>query len=109
LYIQSSNARRRAAPGLTARRVLWAAANSSSAHAPLFSKCHQIVEKEEKQGAPPEKVAELIAGIVEGRAHGLRYTCGHPSQRLSAVLKRLLPGSLFQSIIASFYGLGVKK
>jgi NAD(P)-dependent dehydrogenase (short-subunit alcohol dehydrogenase family) len=94
--------------GFTASRVLAAAANSTSAYAPLFSRCHQIVEKEEKQGAPPEKVAELIARIVEGRANSLRYTSGHPSQRLSAVLKRLLPGSVFQSIIASFYGLAKK-
>jgi NAD(P)-dependent dehydrogenase (short-subunit alcohol dehydrogenase family) len=91
--------------GFTASRALAAAANSSSAYGGLFSKCMQIVEKEEKQGAAPEVVAQLINRIVEGNAKGLRYSCGHASQRLSAVLVNLLPGRVFQGIIASFYGL----
>jgi hypothetical protein len=43
---------------------------------------------------------------VDGKARGPRYTCGHFLQRLSAVLKRLLPGGLFEKIIGSFYGIG---
>ena len=91
--------------GFTASRVLVAAHNSSSAYADSFTGCMRIVEKEESQGVRPEVVAELVSRIVAGKAKGLRYTCGHLSQRLSAVLKRLLPGRLFTRIIASFYGL----
>jgi NAD(P)-dependent dehydrogenase (short-subunit alcohol dehydrogenase family) len=92
--------------GFTARRVCASAASANSAYAGLFTKCLETVEKEEKQGIAPEAVAQLVGRIVEGRANGIRYTCGHPSQRLSAVLERLLPAKLFQSIIGSFYGLG---
>jgi NAD(P)-dependent dehydrogenase (short-subunit alcohol dehydrogenase family) len=89
--------------GFTGSRVLAAAAGPSSAYAAAFSKCMGIVEKEEGQGVPPELVAKLVCQIVEGKAKGQRYTVGHFSQRLSAVLKRLLPGRLFESIIADFY------
>jgi NAD(P)-dependent dehydrogenase (short-subunit alcohol dehydrogenase family) len=94
--------------GFTGSRVLAAAADSSSPYTGQFSKCMQIVEKEESKGVPPEAIARLICSIVEGTAKGPRYTCGQVSQRASAVLKRLLPGRLFESIIGPFYGLGGK-
>jgi NAD(P)-dependent dehydrogenase (short-subunit alcohol dehydrogenase family) len=94
--------------GFTGSRVLAARANSTSAYAALFTKCLQIVEKEEKQGVPPEVIARLICRIAQGRGGGMRSSCGQFSQRLSAVLKRILPGRIFESIIASFYGLGSK-
>jgi NAD(P)-dependent dehydrogenase (short-subunit alcohol dehydrogenase family) len=90
--------------GFTGSRVRAAAANSSSAYDAAFSKCMKAVESEEKNGVPPEVIAKLICRIVEGKAKGPRYTCGHMLQRLSAVLKRLLPGRLFETIIGSFYG-----
>ena len=93
--------------GFTASRVLVAAHNSSSAYADQFSGCMRIVEKEESQGVRPEAVSELVLRIIAGKAKGQRYTCGHLSQRLSAVLKRLLPGRLFTRIIGSFYGLSL--
>jgi hypothetical protein len=92
--------------GFTGSRVLAKAADPTSGYAAAFSKCMAIVEKEEKKGVPPEQIAGVICRIAEGNAKGPRYTCGGASQRLSAVLKRILPGRLFESIIGSFYGLG---
>jgi len=92
--------------GFTGSRVRAAAADSSSAYTSRFSKCMGIVEKEEQHGVPPETIARLACRIIEGNAKGPRYTSGHVSQRASAVLKRLLPGRLFESIIGPFYGLG---
>lgn len=94
--------------GFTGSRVMAAAAGPSSGYSATFSKCMQIVEKEEQQGVPPESIAKLVSGIIEGKVKGPRHTCGHFSQRLSAVLKRVLPGGLFESIIGSFYGIGGK-
>ena len=94
--------------GFTGNRVLAAAAISSLAYADAFDKCMQIVEKEEGQGVPPDVIAGLVCRIVEGKAKGPRYTSGHFLQRVSAVLKRLLPGGLFETIIGSFYGIGAK-
>jgi NAD(P)-dependent dehydrogenase (short-subunit alcohol dehydrogenase family) len=94
--------------GFTGSRVLAAAANASSAYNVAFTKCMRIVEKEEKQGVPPELIARLVCRIIEGKATGQRYTSGHFSQRLSAVLKRVLPGRLFEGIIGSFYGVNAK-
>jgi NAD(P)-dependent dehydrogenase (short-subunit alcohol dehydrogenase family) len=90
--------------GFTGSRVSAAAAGSSSAYAASFAKCMKAVESEEKNGVPPETIANVICRIVEGGAKGPRYSCGHLLQRLSAVLKRLLPGGLFEKIIGSFYG-----
>jgi NAD(P)-dependent dehydrogenase (short-subunit alcohol dehydrogenase family) len=94
--------------GFTGSRVLAAAAGPASAYAVTFANCMRIVEKEEKQGVPPESIASLVCRIIDGKAKGPRYSCGHVSKRASAVLKRLLPGALFESIIASFYGVGAK-
>ena len=94
--------------GFTGSRVLAAAAGASSAYAGPFSTCMRIVEKEEKNGVAPAQIAQAICQIVEGNAPGPRYTVGAFSQRLSAVLKILLPGRLFEIIIGSFYGLDSK-
>lgn len=91
--------------GFTGSRVSAAAANSSSAYADAFSKCMKIVEKEEAQGVSPDMIANLAYRIIEGKATAPRYTCGHFLQRVSAVLKRLLPYGLFERIIGSFYGM----
>ena len=91
--------------GFTGSRVRAARAGASSAYQERFSKCMGIVEKEEQKGVAPESIAKLVAKIVEGGAKGPRYTCGAALQRLSAVLKRILPGGLFESIIGSFYGM----
>jgi hypothetical protein len=53
----------------------------------------------------PESIARLVCHIVEGSAKSPRYTCGAALQRLSAVLKRILPGRLFETVIGSFYGM----
>jgi NAD(P)-dependent dehydrogenase (short-subunit alcohol dehydrogenase family) len=91
--------------GFTGSRVVAAAASGSSAYAGPFSTCMRIIEKEEKNGVAPARIAQTICRIVEGDAAGPRYTVGAFSQRLSAVLKILLPGILFETIIGSFYGL----
>jgi NAD(P)-dependent dehydrogenase (short-subunit alcohol dehydrogenase family) len=91
--------------GFTGSRGRCAAANPTSAYAERFSKCMSIVEKEEQHGVPPETIARLVCGIVAGNAKGPRYTCGAVMQRASAVLKRILPGRLFETIIGSFYGM----
>jgi hypothetical protein len=65
----------------------------------------KLVEREEKQGVPPEAIAKVVRRIVEGGAKGPRYSCGAALQRLTVVLKRLLPGRIFEDIIASFYGI----
>jgi NAD(P)-dependent dehydrogenase (short-subunit alcohol dehydrogenase family) len=91
--------------GFTANRTFAQAAGASSAYATQFSNCMRLVEKEEKQGVPPEAIAKVVSRIVEGSAKGPRYSCGAALQRLTVVLKRLLPGRLFEDIIASFYGI----
>jgi NAD(P)-dependent dehydrogenase (short-subunit alcohol dehydrogenase family) len=86
----------------TGRRVR---ATESSAYRDRLSRCMRAVETEEQKGVPPESIARLICNIVEGRAQGPRYTCGALIQRLSPILKRILPGRLFEKIIGSFYGM----
>jgi NAD(P)-dependent dehydrogenase (short-subunit alcohol dehydrogenase family) len=92
--------------GFTSSRTFAQAAGSSSVYATQFSNCMRLVEKEEKQGVPPEAIANAVCRIVEGGAKSPRYSCGALLQRITVVLKRLLPGRLFESIIASFYGIG---
>jgi NAD(P)-dependent dehydrogenase (short-subunit alcohol dehydrogenase family) len=91
--------------GFTGNRVLAGRATGSSAYHDRFARCMGVVENEETHGVAPEAIAKLVCKIVEGGANGPRYTCGAALQRLSAVLKRILPGRLFETIIGSFYGM----
>jgi NAD(P)-dependent dehydrogenase (short-subunit alcohol dehydrogenase family) len=91
--------------GFTGSRVRAGRATGSSAYHQSFSKCMSIVEKEEQHGVAPESIAKLVCNVVDGSASSPRYTSGAALQRLSPVLKRILPGRLFETIIGSFYGM----
>lgn len=86
----------------TRNRIVSAAANTS-VYASSFKRCLQVIEYEEARGVPPDVVARLIYRILEGPSVRLRYTCGKRSQRLVAVLKRLLPWVAFWRTIGFFY------
>jgi hypothetical protein len=64
-----------------------------------------VIEKEEAGGIPPEEIAAKVAHIVVSRRPRFRYTVGHPTQRLSAWIRRFAPWPVFERILLSFYGL----
>lgn len=58
---------------------------------------------DEDNGSYPEKLAEVVYKITKKKNPNLRYTVGKFDQRLSAILKRILPARLFEMIIRGYY------
>ena len=68
-----------------------------------FSRAIKIIEKEENGGLRPEILAKKMVHIVECRKPRLRYVVANLEQRLSVVLKRILPGNMFVNILRDYY------
>jgi NADP-dependent 3-hydroxy acid dehydrogenase YdfG len=93
------------ATGFTAARRLAAASAEGSAYRAPFLRALGQIESDEKGGVTALAAARVVARVVEDRDPPLRITVGKPDQRLAAVLQGLLPGGLFQRILADHYHL----
>ena len=60
---------------------------------------------DEQSGAGPEKIARLVHRVVNQRNPRLRYAIGPAPQRAAVWLKRLLPNSLVEYGMRTYYGL----
>ncbi len=87
---------------LTEHRKIARQYNSDSAYWSRFSKVIKEVEKAERNGESPEKLAALIEKIISSRSPRLRYRIGPSSSIIG--LKPLLPESLALKIINKYYG-----
>jgi NAD(P)-dependent dehydrogenase (short-subunit alcohol dehydrogenase family) len=61
---------------------------------------------DEQNGPGPEQVARLLYRIVNTRHPRLRYTIGPAQQRAAVWLKRLLPYSVTEYSMRTYFGLG---
>lgn len=64
-----------------------------------------IIEKDERNGIPPKRVARLLERIIEHPSPKLRYRVGSFDQKLAAALKGLVPDRLFEQILMRNYDL----
>ncbi|MEE8340968.1 MAG: SDR family oxidoreductase, partial [Candidatus Neomarinimicrobiota bacterium] len=74
-----------------------------SPHYSSFKRTMNIVERDEDHGIFPEKIAHLINNVIHKDNPKLRYTVGAFDQKLSTLLKRLLPNRFFDWIIMKHY------
>ena len=91
--------------GFTRNRIKTTASSQNPAYAASFSRALVVMEQDERQGPPPEKIAHLVERIITHPAPRLRYTAGTMSQRVGALLKRVLPGRLFEWLMMATYKL----
>jgi len=82
------------------------AADESSAYRDVFLKIASKIEYDESHGSEPEILAGFINKIIQKNNPKLRYKFGKFDQKLSVLLKRILPGRVFESIIYSYYNSG---
>lgn len=92
--------------GFTAARRMAAASGEGSAYTREFRNALQVIEADELHGSDPGLVGPLIGKIIDTPKPRLRYMVGSRSERLAAILKRILPGSLFFPIIERHYRVG---
>jgi NADP-dependent 3-hydroxy acid dehydrogenase YdfG len=70
-----------------------------------FQRTMDVIAHDEQNGQPPLKIAYLIERIINTPRPRLRYAVGAPDQKLSIVLKKILPNRWFDRIIMSYYQL----
>jgi short-subunit dehydrogenase len=87
--------------GFTANRL--AVGQGGSVYAERCGKAVSVMEKDEQNGADPLELAILLSKIIESGKPGPRYMVGMTSQKLVARLKSILPASVFERIISSYY------
>lgn len=78
----------------------------TDAYSQSFQAALARTSHDEQSGPGPEQVARLLYRIVNTRDPRLRYTIGPATQRAAVWLKRLLPYSVTEYSIRTYFGLG---
>ncbi|MOA35304.1 short chain dehydrogenase [compost metagenome] len=90
--------------GFTAARVYTRMALGGH-HATQLTTTVGKYEHDENNGADPELVADLAARLVVQRRVNVRYTVGRFDQRMSTLVKRVVPAWLFERFLKSTYAI----
>ncbi|HSQ69216.1 MAG TPA: SDR family oxidoreductase, partial [Steroidobacteraceae bacterium] len=88
----------------TAHRELAAAAEDPDS--PYSARMHSALEvaaEDERHGADPRMLAELVAGLVDKRRVDPRYLVGLRSQTLLTRLRWMIPDAWFEKLLMSHY------
>ena len=91
------------ATNFTARRVNSEATSQNASYSQSFARSLSIIEKEENGGLKPEILAKKIEKIINTRHPRLRYVVANLEQKLSVLLKRIIPGNWMVSILRNYY------
>lgn len=91
------------ATNFTARRRNSEATAKNEAYRESFARSLSLIEKEENGGLQPEFLAQKIEKIIESKHPRLRYVVANMEQRLSVLLKRIIPGNWMVSILRNYY------
>lgn len=100
------------APGDTATPVVdnrVRTAGSRDPASPYAAACARVVamyERDERAGAPADRVAALVTAIVDGQRRGPRHVVGPFAQRVMVASRGVVPGGIFQWGMARYFGLG---
>ncbi len=90
--------------GFTASRNKVCNTEAMAAY-PSYSESMQSIEKDEKTGLKPERLARRINRIILKKHPRNRYIIATPVQKASVLLKRIIPSWWFDRILASYYKL----
>ena len=75
------------------------------AYAKANDKAVALMEKDEREGADPHKIAELTAKVLAAKKPRRRISVGNNDERVGLIAKRLLPHRVFE--VAAKSSLGV--
>ncbi len=91
------------ATGFTAMRINSEATLNDPDYGPVFRRVQAKFESEENNGLKPEYLAKKVEKIINSKHPALRYCIANLEQKLSVVLKRLIPGNWNVDILRSYY------
>jgi short-subunit dehydrogenase len=87
------------------RRNFLAPIGTSDPYGEQFAKTLAIFEKDEANGRDPKILARKIVRIVESNHLKQRYIVATLLEKLAVVLKPILPGKIYRSLLQLFYGI----
>jgi NAD(P)-dependent dehydrogenase (short-subunit alcohol dehydrogenase family) len=85
------------------RRKFLASEQLCGPYSGQFSQTLNVIENDESNGMDPSILARSILKISESKNPKSRYIVATADQKLAVVLKKLLPGKIFDSIMMSHY------
>lgn len=91
------------ATGFTAARVHSQATLEDPDYGPVYRQVLAKFEGEERNGLKADYLAKKVAKIANTKRPALRYCIANFEQRLSVVIKRLIPGNWNVDILRSYY------
>jgi NAD(P)-dependent dehydrogenase (short-subunit alcohol dehydrogenase family) len=91
---------------LTENRQFTEISGATDPYSPSFEAALLKTAHDEQSGPGPEQIARLLHRIVNQRHPRLRYTIGPVPQRAAVWLKRLMPYSILEYSMRTYYGLG---
>jgi len=91
---------------LTANRQFSKSSGGTDPYGASFEAALAKTAHDEQSGPGPEQIARLLYRIVNQRNPRLRYTIGPAPQRAAVWLKRLMPNSILEYGMRTYYGLG---
>lgn len=92
---------------LTNNRIFTIQSNRDSVYYSSMERALAIMEKEERRGPDPIKLARLIEKILKMKNPRFRYMTGPAFEILAIRLKRLLPVEFFHRLIRLYYKIGM--
>lgn len=87
------------------RRSFLAPSEPGDPYHEQFRNSLAVIERDEANGRNPLLLAQKLAGIVECSNPRNSYVIASIDQKLAVILKKILPGKIFASILASHYGI----
>jgi short-subunit dehydrogenase len=88
---------------ITANRVLAADSTDPSDYTVQQCAAVDVITENERNGADPRELAALLGKIIEQQHVRPRYLVGVYFQKLAVWAKRVLPASVFETIIMKHY------
>jgi short-subunit dehydrogenase len=82
-------------------RIMYA--KKDSAYKSSFGRCSQIINNDVLVALEPDYFAERIFRIIRSKKIKRAYVLGRPMQKLTILLRNILPDSLFERIIMGYY------
>lgn len=92
--------------GFTAHRRRTAASLENPAYKGPCERALAVMEADERNGFPPERLAQVVERIIVARRPRARYVVAPAAQAAALALKKVLPEPLFEWALERYYRLG---
>ncbi|MEN8244448.1 MAG: hypothetical protein ABFS43_06055 [Thermodesulfobacteriota bacterium] len=81
---------------------------SNSPYGETSTMVEEVANTQMEKAAGPERMGPAIYSIIKQEKPKLRYRVGSSMEKLSVLLKKVLPGCLFEKIILGYYHLNIE-